>query len=82
MEASFRDRDRPDLKCYVTNLEYDFWARRGVLFMADGNCTDMRGCIRLFEAIDSNVTFIVTMSGGALDTCYDKRSGEWKAIPS
>ena len=77
----YKDRDRPDLGCYVERIEYDFWTRRGILWMAEGNCTDMRGCITLFEAIDPEVVFITTMSGPDLDTRYDKRTGSWKAIP-
>jgi hypothetical protein len=58
------------LQCEVDGVEYDFRKRAGIVRMPWGNCTDMDGCIRLFEAIDEDVRTIQTIEAGGLDTRY------------
>jgi hypothetical protein len=71
------------LKCEVVSLAYDFRSHTGELYMADGHCCDMTGCVALFEGIDPKVTAINTYSGDEADTMYRKGGEEWKAfLPS
>lgn len=67
------------VQCDVRRLVYDFELLVGALYLPRGDCTDMSGCIRMFEAIDSRVCQIQTYSGEARDTIYDRTSGEWRA---
>lgn len=67
------------VQCFVANLEYDFRCRAGTLHLADGSCTDMRGCIELFKSIDPRVVVIQTIAGGRRDTWYGVIDGEWQA---
>lgn len=68
-----------NLHCLVQRLEYDFARRAGVLYLADHNCTDMRGCIDLFKAIDPRVKDIVTIAGKRRDTSYRLIGEKWQA---
>ena len=43
------------LQCGVVSLAYDFRSHTGQLYLPEGHCCDMTGCIALFEAIDPNV---------------------------
>ena len=70
------------LKCGVVSLAYDFRSRTGQLYLPDGHCCDMTGCIALFQAIDPDVTAIKTYSGDKADTAYRKKGTEWKALLS
>lgn len=70
---------RDDLQCSVSNLSYDFTTRTGYLNMPDGVCTDMSGCIRLFEKIDPDVRTIRTFAGNEEDTAYHRTDGVWEA---
>jgi hypothetical protein len=57
-----------------------FATHTGVLAMDDDNCTDMRGCIRVFEAIDPNVKIIRTTEASEhRDTIYLKLATGWEA---
>jgi hypothetical protein len=75
---------RADVVCYVKELHYDFVNRRGVLMMGEDSCTDMMGCIRLFQSIDQHVEGIVTVQtppeGDRRDTSYRLVDGEWVAF--
>lgn len=71
---------RADVQCHVKVLEYDFAKRRGTLKMEDGSCTDMMGCVRLFQAIDPNVSDILTFSGERRDTRYMRSGEDWRAF--
>ena len=68
------------LKCNVVSLTYDFRSRTGQLYLLDGDCCDMTGCVDLFEAIDPTVTAIDTYSGDEADTVYRKQGTEWRAL--
>jgi hypothetical protein len=71
------------LQCAVHAVTYDFVGRFGSVIMGDGSCTDMTGCIRMFEAIDPKVERINTgYTNGQPDTRYEKSDGQWKAIRS
>ncbi len=70
---------RSDVKCSVRKLTYDFEERVGHLFLEDGNCTDMSGCIKLFRAIDPEVVGILTFAGGRKDTGYFLANGKWQS---
>jgi hypothetical protein len=68
------------LQCEVESIEYDFQTRSGIVRMPWMNCTDMMGCIRLFEAIDPEVRSIQTLEAGHPDTQYIRMpSGKWQA---
>ena len=70
---------RWDLQTAVDSLAYDFNAATGRLYMPDGVCTDMSGCIALFTAIDPKVRHIVTFAGGKQDTTYHRDGAHWEA---
>ena len=75
-------RYHEDTQCYVQRVSYDFKERRGILLMGDGSCTDMAGCIRVFERIDPEVQRIDTYAGEVPDTVYRRHSqkfGGWRA---
>jgi hypothetical protein len=68
-------------QCCVQRLEYDFTTRTGVLVMDEHDCTDMSGCIQVFEGIDPEVRLIRTMeASGHPDTIYRKLAEGWKAF--
>jgi len=68
------------LKCNVVSLAYDFHSHTGQLYLLDGDCCDMTGCVALFEEIDPKVTAINTYSGDHADTVYRKEGKEWNAL--
>lgn len=71
------------LKCNVISLAYDFRTHTGQLYLLDGDCCDMTGCVALFEKIDRKVKAINTYSGDQEDTMYRKEGKEWNAfLPS
>lgn len=71
---------RDDVMCEVSSIAYDFDKRSGKLVMAEDQCADMAGCIRLFKAIDPDVQLIKTLAGTKPDTIYKLLStGEWAA---
>jgi hypothetical protein len=72
-------RYRADVMCYVERLDYCFASRQGTLYVREGNCTDMLGCIALFQAIDQRVRRIQTASGTRPDAAYILDGGEWTA---
>ena len=68
------------LMCSVISLAYAFPTHRGQIRFRSGDCCDMGGCLKLFKAIDPNVTAIYTFSGDEPDTGYFReRNGKWKA---
>jgi hypothetical protein len=71
-----------DLSTNVRRIEYDFEMRAGFLHMSLGCCTDMSGCIRLFQRIDPNIRVIYTLSGSVEDVAYYREQGtdRWRAI--
>jgi hypothetical protein len=68
------------LMCGVLSLSYDFAGHEGIITFPRGDCCDMSGCIRLFEAIDPGVVAIDTFSGDEPDTAYRKRNGVWDGM--
>lgn len=71
------------LQCYAVGVAYDFIEKTGQLYIEDGGCCDMSGCIEMFTRIDSGAVLIETFSGGIRDTSYRKTRNEWIAlIPS
>ena len=71
---------RDDMQCDVDKITYDFEKRAGVLFMKDGDCCDMKGCVLFFSSIDPNVQKIETFSGPELDTSYVRSPAGWTSI--
>lgn len=73
---------RWDLQTAVDRLAYDFNEASGRLYMPDGVCTDMNGCIALFTTIDPKVRSILTFAGDKPDTAYYRNgaTGEWEAM--
>jgi len=69
-----------DLMCEPVKVEYDFVKRRGFLYMADGDCCDMTGCILLFSRMDQDVERIDTISGDKPSTSYVLSNGNWRAF--
>jgi len=47
------------------------------MFLPDDNCTDMRGAVRIAEALDEDVKQVSTFVAGEPDMVYVKRNGEW-----
>lgn len=68
------------LKCHVVSLTYEFHTHTGQLYLLDGDCCDMTGCVALFEGIDPEVKAIKTYSGDKADTVYRKKGTEWNAL--
>jgi|SRR6516165_85640 hypothetical protein len=67
-----------ELQTDLNDVTYSFNNRVGKLFMPEGCCCDMSGCINLFRRIDPKVQFIETWAGETLDTCYRKlHDGCW-----
>jgi hypothetical protein len=71
---------REDVQCFVRDLGYDFRTKVGVLYLEDGGCTDMSGCIRLFKKIDPDVQTILTIAGRRRDTAYLRDDDHWRAV--
>jgi hypothetical protein len=73
---------RNDLACSARRMEYDFETRTGFLHLGVMNCTDMRGCLRLFQSIDPRVRVIYTFSASCEDTAYYRKEGTdlWRAV--
>lgn len=69
------------LQTSVERLEYDFNTKIGRVFMPCDCCTDMRGAIKLFKAIDPEVLRIETWAGTDRDAFYSRpsRESEWRA---
>jgi hypothetical protein len=77
MSDTYDDR----FQCCVQRLEYDFRTRTGLLVMNDHECTDMGGCIKVFEGIDPRVRLIRTIEAcGRRDTIYRKLADGWEAF--
>jgi hypothetical protein len=80
MSNPTRDVFDERLMCHVVSLAYDFRSHTGKVYLADGECCDMSGCVALFERIDPKVTAVETFSGDRADTVYRKAGKEWNAI--
>jgi hypothetical protein len=69
------------LQCSLKRLEYNPETRIGMLWLGDGECTDMSGAIAVFQRIDPEVQTIVTWSGCKQDTAYHRTvAGAWRAV--
>jgi hypothetical protein len=69
------------LMCHVVSLAYDFRNHTGQLYVGDGECCDMSGCVALFEGIDPEVKAVNTFAGDQADTAYRKKGNDWSVIP-
>jgi hypothetical protein len=69
------------LRCHVVSLAHDFRNHTGQVYLLDGECCDMTGCVALSEEIDPEVTAVRTFSGDRADTMYRKQGKEWSAFP-
>ena len=76
MQACWDER----LVCEVLSLRHDFRRHAGQLFLPEGNGCDMTGCVRMFEAIDPQVSLIDVHVGEAPDTTYRREGAAWKAL--
>lgn len=66
------------LRCGLLRVELG--QRTVVFFVPEGHCTDMEGAIQLAKQINPDVRFIATVSGGQLDTCYQRFHVEWSVV--
>lgn len=70
----------------VKALAYSPEAYAGLIIMESGVCVDGPAAIKLFTLIDSKVSFIVTIAGNKVDTCYfpakSSRTGWGCWVPS
>lgn len=73
--APFND----ELQCFAVGVVYDFKSKVGHLYIEDGGCCDMAGCISIFTRIDKNVHAIETFSGARQDTAYRKTGDDWRS---
>jgi hypothetical protein len=73
------DHFHHELKCFVEALSYCWQTQTGIVYLDHGGCTDMPGCVTLFQRIDPNVKRIQTVSSSAIDTVYFKKAGKWEA---
>lgn len=71
----------PRTACELTGLAYNFAEKSGDLFMGPNSCTDMNGCLEIFQHIDPDVQFIQTWRCGETekvpDTSYRKVREQW-----
>jgi hypothetical protein len=74
-KAAWDDR----LQCRLISLTYDFRTRTGQVYLFEGDCCDMTGCVTLFEGIDSEVTAVDTFAGDKADAVYRKQGRKWSA---
>lgn len=81
---------REDIQCCLVGMEYNARAHAGFLWLEPGNCTDMRGAIALFKAIDPDIHAIFTFQvaddlegNGIPDTAYILHAANktWNAWP-
>jgi hypothetical protein len=69
------------LQCEAYRLDYNCKTKIGHLYMAEGDCCDMVGCIQRFRKIDSEVREIRTYAGAVKDTFYQRNDeGDWRAV--
>ena len=68
-----------ELQCQAESLAYDLRSHTGHLYLPAMTCTDMSGCIALFQRIDPGVQAIQTWSGARLDTRYVRNGEQWAA---
>jgi hypothetical protein len=67
-------------QCFVQRVEYDFTTRAGHLVMNEHECTDMSGCIGVFELVDPEVKIIrTTQASGRRDTIYLRVANGWES---
>jgi hypothetical protein len=75
-----------DLMCEPIKVEYDFVKRRGFLYMDDGDCCDMTGCIKRAQELMPDVRAISTINQEGIDTFYYISPGfgefpdEWRSM--
>lgn len=73
----------PRTMCELKGLAYDFEKKSGDLFMGSTSCTDMMGCIEIFQQIDPDVRFIQTWRCGSAervkDTSYSIVGDQWRS---
>jgi len=68
------------LQASVRRIDVDLEQHVATVYMHDGSCTDLSGCILLISLIDPNVTRISTFAGDERDTEYRlKSNGRWIA---
>jgi hypothetical protein len=64
----------------VADTAPDGTSRTGLLVMNEHDCTDMSGCIKVFEGIDPEVKIIrTTQASGRRDTIYLKLANGWES---
>lgn len=68
----------PLLMCHVSKLEFVGLDLINV-YLFEGDCVDMNGCIKLCKLIIPSVQIIQTYSGRHLDTVYFLDGNEWCA---
>jgi hypothetical protein len=68
---------REDLQTSVWSIEYDFIERRGTLRLPPLCCTDMSGCVRLFERIDPGVEAIDVTTPDEHVNTYRRLASGW-----
>jgi hypothetical protein len=76
-------RSWPALQCGIPReIKYEPRTRRGTVYMDSGMCTDARGAIDLFTALDPDVFTIVSIDGKEPDTIYQRNltTGAWKSF--
>ena len=73
------DLHHVELMCKVDKLEYDYAARVGKLYVPALNCTDMKGAIQVFEAIDQDVISIQVFADNVPDMLYFFNGGKWQS---
>ncbi len=68
------------LVCTANRIEYDWGSKKGSLYIASGEYSDMSGCINMFRVIDPEVKHIQTFSGDVADVVYERlESDSWIA---
>lgn len=80
LDRSRGDWTHPKLICDPLFLRYDYLKRRGYLDLPEASCTDMTGCIHVFETIDAEVKEIAVYEGDRLDIVYIRKPGKWTAL--
>ena len=79
MDATTKAKDSVDneMMTDVVGFQYSYETRHGVVFLGEGCCSDMNGCITFFERIDADVRSVKTVSDGEPDVYYLRGPKGW-----
>lgn len=76
--SEWRPKQRDDLGCPLTGVDYEHATRTATLRLPAHCCVDMGGAIEFVTLRFPHARRIVTVAGDELDTCYCRdAAGRW-----